>query len=71
MEDTEVCDTAPMREEYSITELTNIYLKWKGTDAVSWKLRDLSKEELLKMVEILNAHILIKDTELNRKTYKA
>lgn len=51
------------REEYTITELTNHYLKWKGTDAVNWKLNKLSKNELLKLVEILNAHILIKETE--------
>lgn len=53
------------RDEYSITELTNLYLKWKGTDAISWKLRnELSKEELLHLVEILNSYILIKENKI-------
>lgn len=56
-------ETKACRSEYSITELTNHYLKWKGTDAISWKLKELSKEELLKIVEILNSYILIKESE--------
>jgi len=53
-------ETQACRAEYTISELTEIYLKWKYTKAVNWKLNsELSESEKLKLIEILNSHILM------------
>lgn len=52
------------REKRSISELTFLYLQWKGSEFMSYELKnELSSAEKMDMIKILNSYILIMETE--------
>lgn len=61
-------DCKPQRENYKISKLTEIYLKWKYSPALSWKLnQELSGNEKMDLIEILNSYILINESKDNKE----